>query len=171
MRKGDRTTAPDIPCAHPDRPRMHRNACSACFSLFHHNLHREKRLARARKRRKERYATEPEYRERLKANSRRHAAKQTPAWSRWKKLRTKYGLTAADYSRLLKQQGGKCAICRQPETRVNQYGPLPLSVDHCHKTGRVRGLLCLLCNTGIGKLQDSPKLLRAALTYLEKETK
>lgn len=171
MRKGQRTTEPDIPCTHPERPIKHRGACSACWALFHHNAHREARLLRARIRRRERYANEPAYRERLKANSRRHEATKTKADRRREKLRSSYGLTQEAYDAMVKKQRNRCAVCRKPETRKNRYGPLPLAVDHCHKTGKVRGLLCLLCNTAIGKLKDSPALLRAAIEYLEKETK
>lgn len=77
---------------------------------------------------------------------------------RWKKL---YGISVEDYHHMLEQQGGKCAICAQPdEGRA-------LAVDHCHTTGRVRGLLCLACNTAIGKLRDDPELIRRAAEYIE----
>jgi hypothetical protein len=72
----------------------------------------------------------------------------------------KYGLTGEAFARLVAAQGGVCAIChRQPGNG--------LSVDHCHATGVVRGLLCTRCNTSIGRMKDSPSLLRAAAAYLE----
>lgn len=79
-------------------------------------------------------------------------------------LRTVYGITLAEYTLMVQDQGGGCAICRKPASE-NNHGVL--SVDHCHETGVVRGLLCNLCNTAIGKFHDDPSLLRKAAAYLE----
>ncbi|WP_245627891.1 endonuclease VII domain-containing protein [Actinomadura oligospora] len=72
-----------------------------------------------------------------------------------------YGLERGEYDQLLAAQGGVCAICGQPRAQR-------LSVDHCHKAGYVRGLLCRMCN---GRLltaaRDRPEVLRAAADYLE----
>lgn len=72
-----------------------------------------------------------------------------------------YGITADEYATILAAQQGACAICKQ--TRSYR-----LNVDHCHATGRVRGLLCRLCN---GRLltaaRDKPEVLRAGADYLE----
>lgn len=73
--------------------------------------------------------------------------------------RRHYGITPDEYQALLTNQGGRCAICKSHE---------PLVIDHDHKTHKVRGLLCDDCNVGIGKLQDSVRLLEAALSYLGK---
>jgi hypothetical protein len=70
----------------------------------------------------------------------------------------RYGLTLAEYRALQARQGNACAICRKP-VRV-------LCIDHCHITGRVRGLLCLKCNSALGFCDDDPQRLRAALAYL-----
>ena len=66
-------------------------------------------------------------------------------------------------------QGGVCAICSNTETIVNvRTGkPKALHVDHCHKTGKIRGLLCSRHNKGMGLFNDDPALLRAAAAYLE----
>jgi len=76
-----------------------------------------------------------------------------------------YGLTTQDYDRMLAAQQGSCAICREPPTgkRANQV----LHVDHDHITGKVRALLCVSCNHGLGKMKDSPALLPRAAAYLE----
>jgi len=72
------------------------------------------------------------------------------------------------YFKILEEQNGNCAICKNPETRKHRGKPRNLCVDHCHKTGIVRGLLCSRCNVTIGRLEDDPKLLRSAAEYLEK---
>ncbi len=71
----------------------------------------------------------------------------------------RYGLSLADYRALQERQGHACAICRKV-TR-------DLCIDHCHVTGRVRGLLCRSCNSALGFCADDPRLLRAALAYLQ----
>lgn len=72
----------------------------------------------------------------------------------------RYGMTLADYDALLEKQNGCCAICKQKD----QW--FCLAVDHCHITNRVRGLLCSLCNRGIGLFRDSPEFLERAAQYL-----
>jgi hypothetical protein len=74
-------------------------------------------------------------------------------------LKTKYGMTLERYDELLASQGGGCAICGKPP------GDTALHVDHCHQTGRVRGLLCFSCNAGLGQFRHDPQLLEAAMTY------
>lgn len=73
----------------------------------------------------------------------------------------RYGLAPADYDRLFDEQGGVCAICRQPP------GARSLSVDHCHGTDTVRGLLCSRCNPMLGYANDDPATLLAAINYLK----
>ena len=86
--------------------------------------------------------------------------------NRRKKLLQRYGLTQEDYDDLLTSQKGGCAVCgsTDPRSRTAKH----LFVDHCHFTGKVRGLLCHHCNSGIGKLGDNPTLLRAAADYIER---
>lgn len=79
-------------------------------------------------------------------------------------LRYMYNLSIEDYEQMLFRQNGKCAICGKVEERKSS--PF-LCVDHCHKTGKIRGLLCHRCNSAIGKLNDDPELLRKAIVYLE----
>jgi hypothetical protein len=79
-----------------------------------------------------------------------------------------YGLTADGYQALLAAQDHRCAICGAGSGwRHRQSGkPKRLAVDHCHETGKIRGLLCDACNTAIGKLNHDPNLLRKAIEYL-----
>lgn len=77
-----------------------------------------------------------------------------------------FGLTPEDYESLHIKQNGLCAICCRPESTTRQGKVLLLAVDHCHITGRVRGLLCANCNTGLGKFKDDPGLVLTAYKYL-----
>lgn len=80
----------------------------------------------------------------------------------------RYGLSPAEYQRLCRQQRNRCAICERRETRKGPTGRVrPLSVDHDHGTGKVRGLLCNDCNRGLGLLGDRLVRLKAAVRYLE----
>jgi hypothetical protein len=134
--------------------------------------------------RKKRYAEDPEYRQKVLARGRAYhlahkeeiRARKSRKWKTDPEYRAKhyagrvklqrkiqlnfgYGISLEDYDILLARQGGACAICGQPSER-------PLCVDHCHVTGRVRGLLCRNCNSAIGFYCDDPSLTRAAADYL-----
>ena len=74
----------------------------------------------------------------------------------------KYGLTIGQFNELKKSQNYLCKICGENETNLK----LKLFVDHCHATGKVRGLLCQSCNTMIGNAKDSVLVLQSAITYL-----
>ncbi|GAA4085937.1 endonuclease VII domain-containing protein [Nonomuraea soli] len=73
------------------------------------------------------------------------------------KLKYLYGITEDDYERMLAQQGGLCAVCRENAGT---------HVDHCHSTGRVRGILCFNCNNGLGHFRDDLTGLALAAAYL-----
>ena len=78
------------------------------------------------------------------------------------RVRALYGIEPEEYLKMCEEQKGTCAICGQePST---QRG---LHLDHCHKTGKVRGLLCHGCNVGIGSLREDPDILSKALDYLK----
>lgn len=85
-------------------------------------------------------------------------AEQGPKSRRRYPSRT-YGVSEDDYFEMLAEQNYRCAICRDKYARN-------LCVDHCHKTGIVRGLLCSRCNAGVGMLGDSAEGLEVALGYL-----
>ena len=82
--------------------------------------------------------------------------------SRNSELKSKYGITIEDYEAMEKAQGDGCALCGG--TQVDDRG---LAVDHSHKTGKVRGLLCSNCNRALGGFRDDPTLLRKAADYVE----
>lgn len=78
-------------------------------------------------------------------------------------LKTRFGLEPGQYQLMHDSQDGKCAICGGAEASGRR-----LAVDHDHRTGAIRGLLCTNCNQGLGKFQDIPDLLRLAAAYLER---
>jgi len=88
---------------------------------------------------------------------------------RGRNLKHKYGISLEDYETLFEAQGRCCAICETKENKA-MYGPnksLNFSVDHCHATNKVRGILCNQCNRAIGMLGDTPESLYKAYAYLK----
>jgi hypothetical protein len=119
--------------------------------------HREHKLAANRVYRAEhRERLNTLWREKWQANA---AYRERHALARIERL---YGLSEAQYRRLLQAQKGACAICKRPPRRR------ALCVDHCRVTKQVRGLLCNNCNTGLGLFGDDPARLRAAAAYLSR---
>lgn len=87
--------------------------------------------------------------------------KENPDVYRNAQLKHRYGITLDDFNKLMWKQQGKCAICRsEPEEGKN------LHVDHCHETGKVRGLLCRKCNQALGLIEDEPEILERMSQYL-----
>lgn len=112
------------------------------------------------------------YQNKYRENHREKARKSTIAWrdtdnGRNKTLLRTYGITLKQYDEMLAEQGGVCAICLQPETMIHNGKIKRLSVDHDHKTGKVRGILCQRCNTTLGRYEDNPELMRNLISYLE----
>jgi len=85
-------------------------------------------------------------------------------------LKSKFGLSLDDLDKLIKKYENLCAICRKPETTYDAKTKIikRLTIDHCHKTNEIRGLLCNKCNFGIGYFNDSIEILKSAIQYLEK---
>lgn len=86
------------------------------------------------------------------------------------KLKVKYNITPAHYNELLTIQNNRCAICGNAETfkHPSSNKTVKLAVDHCHTNGKVRGLLCMNCNRGLGKFHDDIVTLENAIKYLRK---
>lgn len=102
--------------------------------------------------------------EKFKEYNRKYIAKNREAVSNYRYfwgIKKKYGITQREYESILESQGGSCAIC-------GKNGGRRLDVDHHHESGKIRGLLCIPCNLSIGKMRESPELLRSAANYLEK---
>lgn len=90
------------------------------------------------------------------------ARRQSQRW----RLKSKYGLSLADYDGMQAEQDGRCAICRLPETMKIKGTVCVLAVDHDASDGRIRGLLCVNCNMLIGGAKHDPAILEAAIAYL-----
>jgi hypothetical protein len=109
-------------------------------------------------------------RERLRARIKSGEAvgdyKEAYKKKRWKKLLAQYSVDQVTYEAMERAQESLCAICRQPETAVYKGVLCRLVVDHDHKTGVVRGLLCRACNVALGNFRDDPIRLQRAIDYL-----
>ena len=77
-------------------------------------------------------------------------------------LKLRYDITVEEYNRMVKEQEGKCLICKKT--------PEKLVIDHSHKTGTVRGLLCHSCNIGIGFLKEDMNIFKSAMEYINVRT-
>lgn len=82
-----------------------------------------------------------------------------------------FGITMDEYNLLLHEQKGVCAICQKPETAMQRGIIKLLAVDHCHTTGKIRGLLCGRCNPAIGCFREDESIILAAIIYLQKNNK
>lgn len=136
--------------------------CSSAFTPVHHN---NKLCSDDCKRKRRNYTSAKRLKPLLKDPvflERRHA------YDRKSHLKTVYGLTLEDYDHLMLSQDGKCAICASPDPKLITRSPVKyLLVDHDHKTGRIRGLLCDPCNKAIGLMDDCPQTIRRAADYVD----
>lgn len=90
--------------------------------------------------------------------------KKNPNYQRKWIIKNKYGISVQSYKRMLAAQDRACAICRRPFATMKRRP----AIDHCHSTGKIRGLLCMACNTTLGKYGDDPSKIRRLIEYLEK---
>lgn len=108
---------------------------------------------------------DPAVRQRRKLATYRYNARNPESlYNRY--LKRVYGVTRAWYDAKLVEQGGVCAICRKSVEKRKGAAKV-LFVDHCHATGKARGLLCNTCNAGLGSLRDDIGNLERALAYLK----
>ena len=93
----------------------------------------------------------------------KHGKSRTKEYFSELAMKQNYGINHKDYLKMVKDQNNLCAICEcEPPNNHKKR----LNIDHCHTTGKVRGLLCDACNRAIGLLKDSPDLLNKAINYL-----
>lgn len=107
-------------------------------------------------------------RERVRISDNAHYARTRKRHLELMRIR-KFGVNAEQFNEMLKNQNNICAICKKPETVIwkSRNEIKPLCIDHCHKTGKVRGLLCAKCNAAIGQFKDSIESLASAIEYLK----
>ena len=114
------------------------------------------------------FAEDPEFRAQRKRYARtRPEAQRERSRQRQRRNLGMYGLTMDEFEKMAAAQGGVCAICGKPPYGDHENPrKTRLSVDHDHETRKVRGLLCDVCNVGLGHFKDNPDLLAAAIRYL-----
>ncbi len=109
----------------------------------------------------EKYRNDPEpIKKRSKEYGRAHPNERRQRVAKWR-YKVQYGITIEQYNQMLITQDNKCAICYRDQTQFNTV----LCVDHCHKTGKVRGLLCNHCNLGFGLFEEHAERLVSASAY------
>jgi hypothetical protein len=111
----------------------------------------------------EQWLTKEAHEKKRKNNNKRRYPEYQRSWH----LEKRYELTSAEYEKLLSKQEGKCKICEttSPGKQRNTF-----SVDHCHRTNQIRGLLCIKCNSLLGQANDDIAILQKAILYLEQST-
>jgi hypothetical protein len=120
------------------------------------------------------YKDRKKYNEYQRSYRKRNAQKAREYTKTWQKtnhgknkmLLNKYGITLEQYNQMLEKQLHACAICKQPEKQIVWGKTKRLAVDHDHKTGKVRGLLCQKCNTTLGRYEDDPYVWENFMNYL-----
>ena len=118
------------------------------------------------KKRKKYLNENPHMREKL--NAQKRAYYHTPEFrqkARRHYYKKRYGITLEEYEQILEKQNAVCAICGESNNHKTQQH---LHIDHNHKTGKVRGLLCIRCNTIIGNCKENADVLRKAIKYIFK---
>ena len=141
---------------HPELPARGNGLCVKCYMRIRYI----EKKAEIKAKTKAALAADPERRKRNYAQQRRWLAKH-PEKPLLYGVKHAYGLSAQEYKSLIEQSGGLCAICGQERK---------LHVDHCHSSGRVRGLLCGNCNKAIGLLGDDATRASAATAYLNRNS-
>lgn len=126
------------------------------YDKLRYAANREEILAKERARK----AADPEL---TKARDRAKYVRRRPQILE-QKLQKAYGISKADFDRMLEEQRGCCAICKTDDWKGKHGSPC---VDHCHASNRVRALLCSECNLAIGQMRDDAERLRAAADYLD----
>jgi hypothetical protein len=150
----------DTTCGHPG-PSKANGLCSACYQATPERREyrrgwKDTNRDRIREQAREYYLANKDVID--ARNDAYYKANPDAAWAR--QLRRRFGMTVDDYNAMVRAQHGVCAVCRQSPNGNH------LCVDHDHRTGLIRGLLCDACNGGIGQFDDDVQLLASAAEYL-----
>ncbi len=140
---------------HPDRKHCAFGLCKKCYSAKRYADNPDKSKERSKNNRLIRMAEDPE-REREYGRKWR---RDNPDCARATARKHKYGITPEQFDAMFTAQGGCCKVCGDR--------PKTLSVDHCHNTLKVRGLLCHKCNSALGLMKHQTTILESAISYLE----
>lgn len=120
----------------------------------HYARHAPRKRAAAREYRREHLAEKAEYQRRYRAAK--------PDITRWIETRRNFGLEPGEVAAMLTAQANRCAVCRTADPGKSAW-----CIDHDHRTGEIRGILCAACNKAIGFFRDSPESMRAAADYVQ----
>lgn len=155
-----------------------RRDCAACCRAYarpkakvrYHRVKDTEQYKEGKRVRQKRNRAKPERKAKDKEWNRNFRLKRLD-WEKKSQMRTKYGLTMEQYWAMMTAQEQKCPICgRGLVYRSERYCAEVACVDHCHKSGKVRALLCGPCNVGLGSLGDDPLRMEAAAAYLRRHT-
>lgn len=125
----------------------------------------EKNKERLRAKQRAYYAVNAEKRKEYAAKYREQNGHDIGLKKRIDFIRSQYGVEMEEYLKMYAECSGKCTICKVLEEDMGHR----MCVDHCHETGKVRGLLCKRCNAGLGQFKDNPELLIKAAEYLKRK--
>lgn len=129
----------------------YRSSCKKCLNKLSNEVEKNRRKI------------DEEYRQKLIKKHRNYKKTENYIVStRVKSLLSKYGLSIQQYNELFFSQNGCCAICKTDQKNLQKR----LFVDHCHDSGKVRGLLCSKCNHAIGLLNDNSSIIKNAMEYV-----
>lgn len=148
---------------HYGKPRSHCKVCHSAYSSKWNDKNRSWRKTYVEGWHMQNPERVSGYKRKYEAALTQEQLDERREYARWHMIKKNYGLTKEEWLQKVDAQGGLCALCKIPG-RTGKLGRL--SVDHCHVTGRVRGLLCSPCNSAIGVLGDTPEMLERAVKYL-----
>ncbi len=136
-------------------------------SRKHYLKYREKWREYARRYQKERRLANPELYKQRVVEYRKKNPDKAKLWAKKSWIRRRFGIELEEYESLLASQNHRCLICGKDLTKtIGNSASANLALDHCHKTGKIRGFLCKQCNAGLGYFKDDWRLLRKAMHYL-----
>lgn len=133
------------PTCHPEKEHQAHGLCTSCYQKAYKDARREE-VNRKERERSKRRSKDPVYKHK------RFVAD----------IKKKYGLSLEQYNNMLEAQNGKCKLCKHPPAKGKR-----LHIDHCHISGKIRGLLCAQCNWFVGKIDKNPEMIWEIVYYNE----